>query len=148
MQESEVKTAGVPGQPARENREKWVHVKLTDAERRAWKSMAADSKLTVADLIRRRMSTKIEGREPQQKRPTRRADPRMIQSVGRVGSNLNQIARWANTYCEAVDAVQILAALVAIDEAISRFAASPSSYRLVSPVSVSVLDPLQERGDA
>lgn len=139
MQESEVRTAGAPEQPGRENREKWVHVKLTDAERRAWKSMAADSKLTVADLIRQRMATKIEGREPQKKRPTRRADPRMIQSVGRVGSNLNQIARWANTYGGAADAAQILAALVAIDEQISRLAVNPSSYRpdvpAVSPAS-------------
>ena len=116
MQGSEVKTAG---EPDSRNREKWVHVKLTEAERLAWKAEAAASKLTVSDLIRQRMSTKLEGRAPRKTQVTRRADPELIRSVGRVGSNLNQIAKWCNTFADSADVPQLLAVLVSIDSAIA-----------------------------
>ena len=48
------------------------------------------------------------------------------QAAGRIGSNLNQIARWCNTHCENADAVQVLAALVAIDQALTSFSYRPS----------------------
>lgn len=113
----------------RESRSKWVHVMCSEAERLSWKTEADHAGLTVADLIRRRMSTKLEGRAPKQTRPTRRADPVLIRSVGRVGSNLNQIAKWANTFAGAAEATQILAALVAIDEQIAGHTRNFSSYR-------------------
>lgn len=120
----------------------WQHVKVTPAERAAWKAAAAAAGLTVADLIRQKMDTKPEGRAPKKARATRRVDPKLIQSVGRVGSNLNQIARWCNTYAEGADAVQVLAALVSIDQSIARLAIS--SYRPY----VGLLDVLQDPGNA
>lgn len=129
MQGSEVKTAETPGQPDTKNRGKWVHVMCSEAERIDWKAQAAEAKLTLADLIRVRMATKKEGRAPKQKQVTRRADPELIRSVGRVGSNLNQIARWANTYAGAAEAAQILAALVSIDESIAGKSGTFLSYR-------------------
>ena len=38
--------------------------------------------------------------------------------LARIGSNLNQIARWANTYREAADALEVVAHLTAIERAL------------------------------
>ena len=39
--------------------------------------------------------------------------------VARIGSNLNQIARWANTYASEAEAVEVVAHLVAIERALA-----------------------------
>ena len=110
-------------QPA--SRDLWQHVKVTPSERAAWKAAAQAEGVTVADLIRKRMGAAPEGRAPKRTRAARRADPRLLQAAGRIGSNLNQIARWCNTYAEGADAVQVLAALVSIDQALTSFSYRP-----------------------
>ena len=40
--------------------------------------------------------------------------------VARIGNNLNQIARWANTHAETADAFEVIAHLVAIEREITR----------------------------
>ena len=40
----------------------------------------------------------------------------------RTGSNLNQFARWANTYKTAAEAVEVVAHLVAIEQALDTVA--------------------------
>lgn len=115
-------------EPEPGSRDLWQHVKVTPSERAAWKAAAAAEGVTVADLIRKRMGTAPEGRAPKRARAARRADPRLLQAAGRIGSNLNQIARWCNTYADGADAVQVLAALVAIDLSLTSFSPS-SSYR-------------------
>lgn len=127
---------------AREKREKWVHVKASADERAAWKAAAAAEKLTVSDLIRRRMGAPLEGRAPKKTRAARRADPQLIQSVGRVGSNLNQIAKWCNTHATGADAVQVLAALVAIDQSLSPLVFSSYRPDVLAPA------PALDAGDA
>ena len=42
--------------------------------------------------------------------------------VARIGNNLNQIARWANTHATAIDAVEIIANLVYISQTLDRLA--------------------------
>jgi hypothetical protein len=116
-QQPEPETAG--------QRDLWQHVKVTPAERASWKAAAAAEGLTVADLIRKRMGTVPEGRAPKRIRAARRADPRLLQAAGRIGSNLNQIARWCNTHAEGASAVQVLAALLAIDQALTSFSYRP-----------------------
>ena len=109
-------------------REKWIHVRLSEEERAAWQAMAKEQKLTVADLIRKRMGeSRTVDREPKRTRAARRADPELIQSMGRVGSNLNQLARWANTFGSGADAGHIIKCLLAIDQTLS-------SYRPNRPV--------------
>ncbi len=124
-----------------QGRDLWQHVKVTPEERAAWKAAAAAAGVTVADLIRQRMGTAPEGRAPKRTRAARRADPRLLQAAGRIGSNLNQIARWCNTHAEGADAVQVLAALVSIDQALTSFASS--SYR---PLATPVADELDQGG--
>ena len=39
--------------------------------------------------------------------------------VARIGSNLNQIARWANTYASEADVVEVVAHLAAIERTLA-----------------------------
>jgi hypothetical protein len=103
-----------------EKRDKWLHVKVSEADRTAWQAQAAAVGLTLSDLIRQRMSTDQVGRQPRRRAP-RRADPALLSTLGRVGNNLNQLARWANTHKSGADAVQVLSALVAIETLLSSY---------------------------
>ena len=42
--------------------------------------------------------------------------------VARIGNNLNQIARWANTHKEVAEAVEVIARLVVIERTLSALA--------------------------
>lgn len=102
-------------------RPKWVHVMVSEQERAAWQAQAGAAGLTLADLIRKRLGDAREvGRAPVRRRAARRADPALLAALGRIGSNLNQVARWANTYKNKAEAVQVLAALVAIEQLLTR----------------------------
>lgn len=105
-----------------EQRAKWVHVKVTEQERAGWQAQAEAAELTLADLIRQRLGeAKPVGRDPIRRRAARRADPELLAALGRIGSNLNQIGRWANTYKSKAEAVQVLAALVSIEQLLSSY---------------------------
>jgi hypothetical protein len=55
--------------------------------------------------------------------PVKRVDPEMIRELGRIGNNLNQVARWANYYKADADAEQVLAVLLAIERDLSEIRA-------------------------
>jgi len=44
-----------------------------------------------------------------------------LRQLARIGANLNQIAKWANTYKRAVEAVEILTALASLEREIGAF---------------------------
>ena len=70
--------------------------------------------------------------QPRQPKPgpkRRHSDPRdpaLVRQVARLGNNLNQIARWANTYKGGADAVQVLAHLEAISREIDSLSYCPT----------------------
>ena len=92
-----------------------------------WRKRASDSGMNLGDWVR----TKIHINEVDlcitKKQTPRRgvnlnknfksADPALIAGVGRVGNNLNQVARWANTHKNKADAVQIIAHLIQLRRA-------------------------------
>ena len=49
-------------------------------------------------------------------------EKRLLRELARIGSNLNQLARWANTYKESLEAVEVLAALTRLENQIENFA--------------------------
>lgn len=104
-----------------------VNLRVKADEKEAWQAMAKDEGVTLADLIRTRLSTKTVDRDPIKRRAGRKADPLLLANIGRVGSNLNQISRWANTYKSAAEASEILLALVAIEQ--SLLTHTPSSIK-------------------
>jgi len=73
--------------------------------------------------------------DARRRRPMPTADPAMLREAGRIGGNLNQIARWLNTatalgLTHEIDALVVAAELVSIERALS--AISTKSSRDIS----------------
>jgi hypothetical protein len=101
-------------------REAIINLRMKPDEKAAWQLRAEAANLTVADFIRQKVDGENDassvGRMPKKHRIGRKADPLLIAGIGRAGSNLNQIARWANTYKSAAEASEIMLALIAIEQ--------------------------------
>ena len=54
-------------------------------------------------------------------------EKRRLRELARIGANINQLARWANTYKRAAEAVEVLAALAGIERRIAGFASCASA---------------------
>ena len=100
-----------------------VAVRVSAETAQAWRDAAQRQGVGLSDLIRTRMAEP--GQEPERTgRPTPargpgrgsapKADPQLVGELARIGNNLNQIARRANT-AKAVD-VAMLATLQGIAE--------------------------------
>lgn len=101
-------------------RDKLLTIKVSSAERADWQQQATAAGMTLSDLIRARMSSPTVCRAPRRQRRLV-ADPALLAAIARAGNNLNQIARWSNTYKSAADAAQVLIALAAIERQLSSF---------------------------
>lgn len=102
-------------------RDKWVNIKVTEQERTNWKAFAESQGYTVADLFRlliANAAAQPSKLHKKQRRKTRKADPELLRELAKIGNNLNQIAKWANTYKTEADAVQVVQALIAIERAL------------------------------
>ena len=62
------------------------------------------------------------GRDVWVKIRAREAERERTRELARIGANLNQIARWANTFKANAEAVEIVAHLVAIERALAALA--------------------------
>ena len=77
-----------------------LKIRVTQEEQAAIKTMAAEAGQTVSDYIRGRLSN-------HRIRQTA-AERDIVRQLARIGSNINQIARWANIYTNRIDAIDIL----------------------------------------
>ena len=94
-------------------REVWVKVRASEAERAEWHAKARSVGLSLSDLVRRsvgRVRTWTVAHAELERERTR--------ELARIGSNLNQIARWANTHKENAEALEVVTHLVAIERAL------------------------------
>ena len=107
-----------------------VRLRLKPAEQADWQAQAEAEALTLSDLIRKRMgSARPTGIEPKRQRRTgRKADPALLAALGRVGNNLNQVAKWANTYKTDAETRQVLAALVSIERILLSYRPMPGGH--------------------
>ena len=87
----------------------WVKIRSSEAERAEWHGKARAAGLTLSDLMRRSL-----GRVRPWSVAHADVERERTQQVARIGNNLNQIARWANTHKGAVEAVEVIAHLIAI----------------------------------
>lgn len=94
-----------------------VKVRATEAERQQWREKAEAAGLSLSDLVRQSLS-KVRTWTAQDREA---ADAR-TRELAKLGNNLNQIARWANTYKTAADTVQVIAYLRAIEQELRRVA--------------------------
>ena len=92
----------------------WVKVRASEAERAEWHAKARAAGLTLSDLVRRSV-----GRTRTWTVAHAEVELERVQQVARVGNNLNQIARWANTHRGAIEAVEVIGHLVAIRRALA-----------------------------
>lgn len=113
-----------------ERRTSTVKLRLKETEQIDWHEQADAEGITLSNLIRKRMTgAKPTDVEPKKKRRMgRKADPALLAVLGRVGNNLNQIARWANTHTDAAEARQVIAALVAIESILLSYRPMPGGH--------------------
>ena len=90
-----------------------VAVRLTPDESADWRTKAAAAGVPLSALIRRAMA-----RTRTWTAPAAEVERERNRQVSRIGNNLNQIAKWANTHKGAAEAVEIVARLVAIERAL------------------------------
>ena len=79
-------------------REVWVKIRASEAERAEWHTKARAVGLSLSDLVRQsvgRVRTWTAHAELERER---------TRELARIGSNLNQIARWANIHKENAEA--------------------------------------------
>ena len=104
-----------------------VTVRVPVAEAARWREAAAGAGVSVSDWLRARAAAGQDvgpvttGRPTPRKRALGRArvvraDPVVIEQLARIGNNLNQLARWANTQHRAVD----VAALYGVGRQLAR----------------------------
>ena len=94
-----------------------VRARVLPAEHAAWQAKAAAAGVSPSDLLRQAIA--------RTRTWTVRAvavERERTRQVARIGNNLNQIARWANTHAETAEAVEVIAHLVAIEREIARLA--------------------------
>lgn len=102
-----------------------LNVKLDPEQHAQVVRLSAESGKSISDLVREGLNLKLENRPPFIRKPVIRiADPALVAQLGKIGSNLNQLARWANTEKSAADAMVILAELVRIRESVAGLLAS------------------------
>ena len=100
-----------------ERRTAVVTARVSAVESADWRAKAKAAGVPLSALIRRAMA--------RTRTWTARAaevERERTRQVSRVGNNLNQIAKWANTHKGAAETVEVLARLVAIERALGALA--------------------------
>jgi hypothetical protein len=93
---------------ARVHRTRYVNLRLTEEEYLTLTAKARAARTTKSELLRDHL-----GRV----RITPRSDRREVfLALARLGSNLNQLARWADTHKNAADALEVCLALLHVQE--------------------------------
>ena len=87
-------------------RNQWIKIRVSIEEKKSFEQKASESGMTMADLIRQRLLTfRIRKTAHEQER---------IRMLARVGNNINQLARWANSHKSGLEAIQVIMRLDAI----------------------------------
>ena len=90
-----------------------VHVRVSPAELAAWRAKAATVGVPLSDLLRQAMA-----RTRAWTAPALAIERERTRQVARIGNNLNQLARWANTHASAVEAVTVIARLMSVERSL------------------------------
>ena len=90
-----------------ENRSAWIKLRVTQAEKEIIAAKAEAQGQTVADFIRQRALDYRLRQTPLEKE--------RLRHFVRIGSNLNQIARWVNVHKSRADTLEVLTALASFE---------------------------------
>ena len=91
-----------------------AHARVSEAELAAWQAKAAAAGVSLSELLRQAMA-----RTQTWTAPAREVERERTRQIARIGSNLNQIARWAHIHLDDLAAVEVLAHLVAIEREVA-----------------------------
>ncbi len=92
-----------------------IKIRLSKQEKLAWQEKAARAGISLSTLIREAM-----GRTRTWTAGDRSSIQEQTRQISRIGNNLNQIAKWANTYKGTAEAIEIIEALMAIEKALNK----------------------------
>jgi len=95
-----------------------VLVRLLPEEHDLLRANAKLHGMSMSDYIRQTCLSIRLRRTPEEKR--------RLRELARIGVNLNQLARWANTCKRAAEAVEVVTALAALERRIETFADYPA----------------------
>ena len=93
-----------------------LRIRLYGEERDLLRLNAGIQGMSVSDYVRQSCLSFHLRKSPMEKE--------RLRQLARIGVNLNQIARWANTYKRAVEAVEVLTALASLEREIGTFMAA------------------------
>ena len=91
----------------KERRSAWIKMRVTPDEKKLIESKASAQGQTVTDFLRQRALDYRLRQSPLEKE--------RIRQLARIGSNMNQIARWANTYKKRAEAVEVITRLIVLE---------------------------------
>lgn len=98
-----------------------ITIRISKAEKLAWQEKATNSGLTLSNLLRQAMT---------KTRTWTVADSSLIKEqtrqLARIGNNLNQIAKWANTYKSTAEAIEVIEALKLIEDSLTQLSLNPN----------------------
>ncbi len=98
-----------------DKRDTTITLRVTQSEKLAWQDKADLVGMTISDLIRQAIS---------RTKTWTAADKSLVKEqtrqIVRIGNNLNQIAKWANTYKSTAEAVQIIQALRLVEQSLNQ----------------------------
>ena len=95
------------------NRTLIAQARVSEAELAEWRAKAAAAGVPLSELLRRAMA-----RTRTWTAAAAKVERERTRELARIGSNLNQIARWANTHKENAEALEVVTHLVAIERAL------------------------------
>ena len=98
-----------------------IYVRVTDEEKLHWELFAHRCNVSLSELIRRLLNNHTANHLGNNS-----SDKELILQIARIGNNLNQIARWANTYKGAAEAGEVIASLLQIESALLELKAEKS----------------------
>ena len=106
-----------PEPPNPEERDRQLHLRVSPAEVAAWRAKAEAAGVPLSDLLRQAMA-----RTRTWTAASAEVERERTRQIARVGNNLNQIARWANTHASPMDAIEMIAYLVHIARTLDKLA--------------------------
>ena len=91
-------------------RSAWIKLRVTPMEKEIIATKAAAQVQTVTDFIRQRALDYRLRQTPLEKE--------RVRQLARIGANLNQLARWANIHKSRAEALDVLTALVSLENVV------------------------------
>ena len=102
-------------------RDRVIRFRVSPEEKSLIKEKASAGSQTLTDFLRQRALHYRVRMSPNEKE--------RVCQLARIGNNLNQIARWANTYKDRAEAMAILAALVSLERALKNSESVPTGEK-------------------